>query len=428
MLMKKCVVLVAAGGLLIGASVAGAADDRVSATNKGSLLIYPAVEVKWNAAGAVTQDTFLTLTNDFDDDVDVQFYFINGDEPLAPVLIGDPPMLVERGHLGWNWVDCQIELTGNQPTYWSALTGEPNGCQDWTILDPGFPPGRPDPEGPAGSRYLRGYVLAWAVNSAGEEIRWNHLKGDATTVNYEQGYAFEYNAYAFRALTANHGEESDAYPGELQLDGSEYDYVFDKLLFNFYASGSQALSRGGNVATIDTDVTVFPVSVDLRQETEGPVVTKVRFDIWNENETRFSNTERCISCWDQALLSDYIAPNHFLVNFLQTDAGKARLDGLASQECDVLLCDLLDVFTPNCSTNAAILGIATKLIAFSGAGTGVAASSVNMAGMDTESATIQYDIIAPPGEVIGDEDSVDVPGSLEKPNRGGIRAESILKQ
>lgn len=421
---QKSVVFFAVAGIALAGGKANGAEDRVSATNKGSLLIYPAVEVKWDAAGNVTQDTFLTLSNDFDDDVDIQFYFINGDPPLAPVVIGDPPMLVERGHLGWNWVDCQIELTGNQPAYWSAFTGEPFGCQDWTILDPGTPPGRPDLEGPPGSRYLRGYVLAWAVNSAGKEIRWNHLKGDATVVNYAQGWAYEYNAYAFRALNAEHGEESDEYPGSLQLDGYEYDYVYDKLLFNFYASGSQALSDTVT-ATVDTDLTVFPVSVDLRQETEGPVVTKVRFDIWNENETRYSNTERCISCWDQALLSDYAGSNHFLVNFLGTDAGKARLDGLESQECNVLLCDVFD-FGPNCSSQAAILGVAAKLIAFSGLGSGMAASAVNLAGMDVESAAILYDITAPPGEVISTPDPV-VPDKINESGRGSLRPGATLK-
>ena len=46
---------------------------------RGSLLFYANVEVKWDAAGAVTQDTVLTLHNHHVYDVNVQFYFVNGD-------------------------------------------------------------------------------------------------------------------------------------------------------------------------------------------------------------------------------------------------------------------------------------------------------------------------------------------------------------
>jgi len=69
-------------------------------------------------------------------------------------------------------------------------------------------------------------------------------------------------------------------------------------------------------------------------ETEGPVTTKASFSIWNQNEVKFSGTHRCITCWDQTLLRDYDIPNHFLRDNLQTDKGKARIDGLASQLCD----------------------------------------------------------------------------------------------
>ncbi|MBU0719101.1 MAG: hypothetical protein KJ749_12695, partial [Planctomycetes bacterium] len=52
----------------------------------------------------------------------------------------------ERAHAGWNWVDNQIELTANEPTYWSVLTGRPKNVSPFTILDPGDPPGRLDPK------------------------------------------------------------------------------------------------------------------------------------------------------------------------------------------------------------------------------------------------------------------------------------------
>ena len=386
----------------IAAGVDASTGDRVGASKKGSLLIYSKVEIKWNMVGAqyvVAQDTFLDLTNDYPGTVFVMLQFINGDPPLEAVYTGDPGTLVERAHLGWNSVDCQIMLTQNEPTYWSALTGLPGGCQPFTVLDPGNPPGRPDLDGPAGSRVLRGYVLAWAVgifdavDPVFEEIRWNHLKGDAVIVNYATTTAWEYNAYAFQAVTAMHGYPTDTVPGQLLLDGIEYDTCFDTLLLDFYATGSQALSNGGRVVSVDTDLTLFPVSADLRQETEGPVLTKANFDIWNMEEVLMSSMDRCITCWDQTLLSNYDAPNYFLLQNLQTDKGKARINGIASP-----------VVCGDESEDAALLGVAKKVLAFSGACTGLAEAGMTLVGMGEEDATILYDIAEPPDELMNDVD------------------------
>ena len=59
---------------------------RVSSTDKGSLLIFSEVTIKWRTATGdpphLIQDTFISITNDYPDDVLVQMYFINGDPPL----------------------------------------------------------------------------------------------------------------------------------------------------------------------------------------------------------------------------------------------------------------------------------------------------------------------------------------------------------
>jgi hypothetical protein len=381
-------------GLCVALAGSAVADNRVSASKKGSLLYYSKVELQFEFIGnafVLTQDTFLDLSNDFPEDVYVQLYFVNGDAPTDPIFVGDPPVLVERGHPGWNWVDCQILLTANQPTYWSAFNGLPAGCQPFTILDPGFPPGRPNPDfNSIARRVLRGFVVAWAVDNEGEEIRWNHLKGDAVIVNYLNATAWEYNAYSLAAITAAHGAPSDANPGVLQMNGVEYDQVFDILLLDFYAAGSVALSNvTGTVGAIaDTDLTLHLVSADLRQDNVGPLTTKAKFDIWNEDEVRFSGTERCITCWDQTLLSRYDAPNHMLRGNLQTDKGKARIDGLGSIQCPF-------------SVNAAILGVVAKeLTFFTGAAvTGFAKAGMTLVGQGEENAVLLYDIIAPPDEL-----------------------------
>ncbi len=342
---------------------------------KGSVLIYPKVELRWDTSGNLIQDTIIEMTNDYPADVEIQMFFVHGDQYLEAY----PP---ERAHPGWHWVNNEFTLTHNDPVYWSAATGMPAGTSPFTILDPGdpahgIPQGRPAMDGTS-DRVLRGYIIAWAVNYEGKKIRWNHLCGKATLIHYMDGSAWSYNPYSFQTdcVTGN-GDLIGGEPGVLHLDGEEYDSCFDTLLLDFFAPGSSALSNGGRTVFSDTDLTVFPVDADLRQETEGPVTTKIKFAICNENEICYSNTERCITGWDQQLLSMYDAPNHFLLANLQTDKGKARLNGIASPvECG------------EHSQNAAILGVAMTMLDFGG---DFARAGSNLVGMGTESAVIQMD-------------------------------------
>lgn len=392
---------------------------RVSSSTKGSLLMYSKVELRWNAAGGLTQDTILEMTNDYPGKVCVQLYFVNGDEPLDPIFAGSPPMQVAEGEPGWNWVDCSFCLTQNQPTYWSAATGLPAGCQPWSILDPdgGSGHGRPDPKNP-GQRMLRGFVYAWAVDNAGCQIRWNHLSGSATLVNYADTTAWEYNAWSYQVQEAfAHGAMAGDRCGRINMNGLVYAAPYDALLFNFFASGSTAFSSGSNMVSVDTSLTLHPATADLRQDSKGPITTKAHFDIWNQNEAGRSGTTRCITCWDQTLLSQYANPNNFLIGNLGTDKGKARIHGMRSDVCD-LNCfsdrrnssdeigieDILDLLGIDwvCSYEAALMGVSAKFLAFSGASTGKAVAGSNLVGMGSQNAHIKYDLVAPPGEAIGE--------------------------
>jgi hypothetical protein len=233
-------------------------------THKGSLLVYTKVELKWNAQGAFIQDTVVTLTNDGDGDVRVQLYFVNGDQPTPPIFQNG--QLVERPHPGCNDVDNVITLTGDESTYWSALTGAPKGVSPFTILDPGVPPGRPD-EDPynVGGRVVRGYVLAWAVDIDSAEIRWNHLSGGAVVVNYQHGAAWAYDAWAFQTVaTVNEGEVLLTPLGQLDLNGIEYEFAPGNLLFDFFAAGGLISSGPGNAVAVDTDLTLWAAIKDLR--------------------------------------------------------------------------------------------------------------------------------------------------------------------
>jgi len=385
-------------------------DHRVDVSKKGSVLFFSKIELKWNAFGVLTQDTILTIINDYPEDVFVQWYFINGDAPKVAEFAGIPPVVVERAHSGWNWVDCTTQLTEHESTYMSAATDNPLGCQPFRILDPSRTPfsisdprtypGRPDPDG-TGLRVLRGYAIAFAVDSQGREISWNHLSGSVDIVNYSDRSAWEYNAFAFQCKASSTPGQPCGTDNTLDLDGSEYDSVFDKLLFDFYAVGSQAFSQGLNVVTLDTDLTLYPVDVDLRQDNDGPVTTKAKFDIWNQNEDGFSGTTRCITCWDQTLLSNYGSPNNFLIGNLHTDKGKARIDGVQSDVCDSSgsACSPAGdqpTIRPVRSRGAALLGVSDKILTFSGAVTGRTDAGMTLVGQGTQLAAIKRDIPDPP--------------------------------
>jgi hypothetical protein len=231
------------------------------------------------------------------------------------------------------------------------------------------------------------------------------------------------------------------------MNGVEYDWAFDRLLFDFYTVGSFAFSLPPTTTVqLDTDLTLYPVSVNLEKgnsNENGPVFTQAHFDIWNSNEDSQSGVQRCISCWDQTLLSNYSDTNSFLITNLHSDKGKARIDGRQSDDCDGPgtcccasvcsvhpspcanssdcqtgeTCGLFNCFDPDCdqtdflrgtpdrdcSEYAALLGVSDKILAFSGSFKGVPIptgaqtdAGMTLVGQGTEYATIRHDINVPP--------------------------------
>lgn len=216
-----------------------------STSQKGSLLVFTKVELKWNPAGELIQDTFIDITNDWNYPVNVQLYMVR--------YCGE-------------YVDNEIVLTGNEPTYWSAAQGGPKDVSPFTVLGDGFMDD--DPHNFGGTK-LHGYILAWAVDSVtNEEVRWNHLKGDALIVNYQDKTAWEYPAWAFKAQTGDfNGDTLINPPGELRLNGIEYDFAPAMLVLDFYATGTELGATGGapQTAVVDTDLTLWAAIKDLRQ-------------------------------------------------------------------------------------------------------------------------------------------------------------------
>lgn len=370
---------------------------RTEVSQKGSLLIYPKVELRWNAAGQLIQDTFITLVNDNVAPVNVHLFYIQGDGPLAAA--GG-----ERAHPGWNKANNTITLTQNEPTYWSLATGQPKGVTPFSALDGGTPPGRPDPEHP-GERVLRGFILAFAVNAQDHEIRWNHLSGEAMILDYRDSAAWEYGAYAYGHRCGPEGSElldctlfdengtcctASPIPGQIAMDGFQLDFSPGQLITDVFAYGSAALSGGGRTLYVDTDLTLMSPTLDLRQETVGPTRTKAVIDIWNQNEVRFSNQERCLICWDEVLFSRLGAPEHLSLLGLQTNKGKVRINGVGS-----ILCTN--------SVDSALLGVAVRRISDTAPTPANSPRATEQAGgpfvgADLERSLIQFDPTRPGGE------------------------------
>jgi hypothetical protein len=92
-----------------------------------------------------------------------------------------------------------------------------------------------------------------------------------------------------------------------------------------------------------------------------------------------------VACWDQRFLSDYDTPNHFLLQHLQTDFGKARIDGVGSAVC------------PG-SEASALLGLRATYLRFDGdAAHDIAGTTLQ--GMGYQDGVIQYDPLSPPPEL-----------------------------
>lgn len=368
---------------IVGAAFAASAtaQNRASFSEKGSVLIYPKVEVRFDQAGNLLQDTFIQLINDHPSwSVHVLMHFVS--EFCDPLHV-------------------DFDITHNQPMYWSAATGQGtrNVAPITSVLQP-----YPDPEG-SGDMIVRGYLVIVATDWSNAQIRWNHLAGHATVVNYAGGFSYQYDAYAYAGLRGSTGSRIGD-PGIVKLDGVEFSSGFNRLLLEFIPSGSMAFSGAGRLVTHETDLTLMINDVDARQERDQ-FYTKAHFLLWNENEVSFA-TEYCINCFDESLLS--LRGNAFLATSLNSDMAYALIDGQASSVCD----RPPDII----SSERALIGVATKLLTFDNGTTQAAAHS--LPGVGEQSATLWHDLIGPPEELhdpgLGNTGSA---GKARSPNLDG---------
>lgn len=282
--------------------MAPAAQNVANTNQKGSLLIFPTIEVNRGAGlgqSGVLRDTLVMIGNENSRDVWIKCYWVDENQNIE---------------------DFMFHLTANQPVSFSAYDGEGAG-----VTVPPF-------------NGTRGELKCWAVNASGDQqISYNHLHGNAVvfdTIESEFPKAFEYNAWSFTARSTPMGTPVGN-AGNLQLKGLDtankyYDACPLYLTFNFIPAEGDG-SDGPKL-------TLVPCKQDLRQD-RTPTCTKAKFDVWNANESKFTGAYQCIKCWYEGFLGQIgkdktgYGGDKFTGKVLKTEVAQARVSAVASTEC-----------------------------------------------------------------------------------------------
>lgn len=248
-----------------------AASPYGNATQKGSLLVFP----KINVGDGV--DTVVQITNDYSGGVTLKCYYQTTDRANYRIK---------------HKTDFTVDLTKNQTVWWVAssgfggtpATGNVTTVPQFSPMADGYPTDA-------------GELKCWAVTrDLTAELHFNHLIGTATVL--ERSEAFTYQAYSFQAVTPSQASENTntvlPTPGVLSLNNVKYDSCTKQALGNIYSVTGPwgGTEEGGRQARVD----LVQCDQDLR-ETYVPPVTKYVFEFWNENENKFTGTEVCGDSW-----------------------------------------------------------------------------------------------------------------------------------
>jgi len=296
---KKMAFFALAMAVVLGSvGIASAAQNVANTNQKGSLLIWPLIQLAWDEPEGYTEaaETWITIGNDYYTEVWVKCYWVDREQEIQ---------------------DFMFRLTPNQPVWFNARDG-----LGGAMTVPPF-------------MGTHGELKCWAVNANGDkQISFNHLYGSAIVMI--TGTAFEYNAWSFTARGVNQGNAVGT-PGKLELTGDAlgYDACPQYLVENFIAQQE-------GPPEFEPTLALVPCKQDLRQD-RTPTCTKAKFDVWNENETKYTGAYRCIKCWFEGELGEiatYTAGNgygygtdKFTKAGLHTWLARFRVTGVSSTVC-----------------------------------------------------------------------------------------------
>lgn len=310
-------------------SAAFAAQNVGNPSQKGSLLIFPKIDTRNNGI-TFQRDTLIRISNDYPADVQIKCYWVDSNQTVQ---------------------DFEFRMTVSQPIWFRASDGSGSGT-----ANPRDNIGNPATMPPFFDN-ATGELLCWAVNVAGtDQVAVNHLSGTATIVDYAAHTAYEYNSFNFIVRPPGNTFGAPVLPqGDLKLTGNpgEYDAGPKYLLFNFFADNELNLGQvgigglGGESASVTfgcTELTLAPMHQDLRQD-RIPTCTKAKFDIWSENEIKYTGAYQCFKCWFNACLTDIGTPlgprggyggSKFTYKDLHTTLGRLRVSSVKSSVCNDL--------------------------------------------------------------------------------------------
>jgi hypothetical protein len=297
-------VAIAIGVVLCGSS-AFAAQNVGNTSQKGSLLIFPNIDVSpgW--------DTIVRISNDANSNVDVTCYYINE----------------RKGRR-----DFHFKLTRKQPIWFSV------GRHSGTYAVAQFPT-----DGPFPGIASKGALLCWATDVAlANQISHNHLSGNATVILAEgtDGTAFQvaytYNSWNFTARNVAAGAPVGT-PGRLDLTGVDgaYDACPNYLIGHFSPAGATVENNADTQFVGDSYLSVLSCNQDLRQD-YTPHYTKLQYQVWNEQEVKFTGAYECSDGYKWTTLAGGtdVGAENFTYDVVQSTAAQVKVKGVASTQCN----------------------------------------------------------------------------------------------
>jgi hypothetical protein len=333
-IMKKRILIIGSVAAALCGGPALAVQNVANTSQKGSLLIYPLINVDTENSS----NTLIEISNDQNTSVHVECNYVN-----------------ERK----DRVDFDFTLTGKATVSWEVLTGSGD------IAAPLFPSGGTFPGNPA-----KGELICFAVDAASQnQIAFNHLTGTATVVALadtdaaQTKQAFRYNPWSFVARDATGSPAADhtiqGTPGDLQLtganDGKSYDGCPAYNIVNFMPNGATL----NGVNTIDNDLSVVSCNQDLRQDFVLHT-TKLKFTLWNVHENSFTGTYICVDSVSTVTFgaadrsTGLVNGSNFDFTTLRTDNARYQVKGVPSTQCPAVF---------GTTETAGLLGVATASLA-----------------------------------------------------------------
>jgi len=330
--------------IALSASAALAAQNVANASQKGSLLMFPLIDVSSGYR------TVIRIANDAGAGISVKCYYMNQTK-------------------GRN--DFVFRLTPKQAATWDVRSG----AGDPTSVNP-FPVGFDD--GYGGSTEI-GELICFAVNLSGEaQVAWNHLSGTATVYHIddsENANAYEYNSWNFTArTTVNNNSRPFGVAGQLDLSGTDGPGQYDACpLYNIAHFTPTDIRGSGN----STRIGVSSCFQDLRQD-YTPTFTKLNLPVWNAQEVAFTGAYECADSTHSFELSvrdiDKGGANTSY-QALGTETAQMQIRGVASSQC------------------APLITVATGLVAVavSSSSAGATAVTTNHAGVSPVIGSVKWD-------------------------------------